>query len=59
MIEIDGSHGEIVAEEAAHEAQDYLAHSAPAGPYLADQLLLPVALGGISEFVTSEPTLHF
>jgi RNA 3'-terminal phosphate cyclase (ATP) len=40
-------------------ARDYLAHAAPVGPYLADQLLLPMAFGGVSTFATCEPTLHF
>jgi RNA 3'-terminal phosphate cyclase (ATP) len=54
-----GRSAESVAEEAAREARDYLAHSLPVGPYLADQLLLPMALGGVASFVTCEPTPHY
>lgn len=54
-----GRSAESVAEEVAQEARVYLAHSAPVGPHLADQLLLPMALGGLSAFVTCAPTQHF
>jgi RNA 3'-terminal phosphate cyclase (ATP) len=36
----------------------YLAHEAPVGPYLADQLLLPMAMGGLKAFATCAPTMH-
>jgi RNA 3'-terminal phosphate cyclase (ATP) len=36
----------------------YLASSAAAGPYLADQLLLPMALAGVGSFTTVKPSLH-
>ncbi len=54
-----GRSAESVAEGAAREARDYLAQSAPVGPHLADQLLLPMAFGGIARFATCEPTQHF
>jgi RNA 3'-terminal phosphate cyclase (ATP) len=54
-----GRSAESVAEEAAREARDYLAHSLPVGPHLADQLLLPMALGGMTSFLTCAPTPHF
>jgi RNA 3'-terminal phosphate cyclase (ATP) len=54
-----GRSAENVAEETAREARDYLAHAAPVGPHLADQLLLPMALGGLTAFATVEPTPHF
>lgn len=54
-----GRTAESVAEETAREAQDYLAQPGPVGPHLADQLLLPMALGGLTSFATSEPTPHF
>ena len=38
---------------------EYLLHPAPVGPHLADQLLLPMALGGLAKFATCEPTPHF
>lgn len=52
-----GVPAEEVAKEACREALDYLAAGAPVGPYLADQLLLPLALGG-GRFRTVEPTGH-
>jgi len=54
-----GRSAESVAEEAANEACEYLLHPAPVGPHLADQLLLPMALGGLTTFATCEPTPHF
>lgn len=53
-----GKPAEDVAREAADEAEAYLAHTAPVGPHLADQLLLPMALGKGGCFVTTRPTLH-
>jgi RNA 3'-terminal phosphate cyclase (ATP) len=50
---------ESVAEEAAKEVRDYLTHSAPIGPHLADQMLLPMVLGGVNAFTTCAPTPHF
>jgi len=54
-----GRSAESVAEDAVREARDYLAHAAPVGPHLADQLLLPMALGGVTVFRTCTPTPHF
>ena len=54
-----GRSAESVAEEAADEVRAYLAHPCPVGPHLADQLLLPMVLGGISAFSTCAPTPHF
>ncbi len=54
-----GRSAESVAEGAAREAQEYLAHGAPVGAHLADQLLLPMALGGVTAFRTCAPTPHF
>jgi len=54
-----GRSAESVAEEAANEACEYLLHPAPVGPHLADQLLLPMALGGLTTFATCDPTPHF
>jgi RNA 3'-terminal phosphate cyclase (ATP) len=50
---------ESVAEATVRETRDYLAHEAPVGPHLADQLLLPMVLGGLTAFVTCVPTPHF
>ena len=72
MIEIESEHltemftrvgerglrAEVVAEEAAEEAQAYLAVGAPVGEHLADQLLLPLALADGGSFVTGPLSLH-
>ena len=50
---------ESVADGTVYQVRDYLAHSAPVGEHLADQLLMPMALGGVSAFVTCAPTAHF
>jgi len=49
---------EAFAEEALTDAREYLASSAPVGRYLADQLLLPLALAGGGRFRTLKPTRH-
>ena len=54
-----GRSAESVAEEAAEEVRTYLAQPCPVGPHLADQLLLPMVLGGVSAFSTCAPTPHF
>ena len=54
-----GRSAESVAVDVAREACVYLDHEAPVGEHLADQLLLPMALGGVRGFVTTQPTLHF
>ena len=54
-----GLSAERVAEEAVKEAREYLAHDAPVGPHLADQLLLPMVFGGLTAFRTCAPTPHF
>ena len=54
-----GRSAESVAEEAAEAVRNYLGHSSPVGPHLADQLLLPMVLGGVSAFATCAPTPHF
>jgi RNA 3'-terminal phosphate cyclase (ATP) len=56
-----GRHGvsaEQVGKELAREVREYLTAGAPVGPHLADQLLLPMALGAGGRFVTSRPTEH-
>jgi RNA 3'-terminal phosphate cyclase (ATP) len=54
-----GRSAESVAEGAVREAREYLAREAPVVTHLADQLLLPMALGGLTRFITCEPTMHF
>ena len=52
----------VTAEEVAHRAADEAialrTAAVPVGEYLADQLLLPMALAGGGAFRTVEPTLH-
>lgn len=50
---------ENVAKQAVSEAREYVANDAAVGIHLADQLLLPMALGGVEVFTTFSPTLHF
>ena len=53
-----GVPAERVAMAAADEAEAYLAAGVPVGSHLADQLLVPMALGGGGLFDTTAPTLH-
>lgn len=47
-----------VADRVAGMLQKYLKSSAPVGRFLADQLLLPMAIGAGGAFKTLAPTLH-
>ena len=53
-----GVPAERVAARAAQRMAGYLASRAFAGPYLADQLLLPFALAGGGAFTTVKPSQH-
>ncbi|GAB6068776.1 RNA 3'-terminal phosphate cyclase [Methylothermus subterraneus] len=53
-----GVRAETVAERLAAEVKAYLAAKVPVGPYLADQLLLPLALAGGGRYLTLPPTPH-
>lgn len=53
-----GVPAEVVGQRAARRMKGYLASAAVAGPYLADQLLLPLALAGGGRFTTVKPTQH-
>jgi RNA 3'-terminal phosphate cyclase (ATP) len=53
-----GIPAEQVAMEVVKQVQHYIHSGAPVDPYLADQLLVPVALAGSGEFVTMKPSLH-
>ena len=53
-----GVPAERVAGEAVAATRAYLAADVPVGPYLADQLLLPLGLAGAGSFVTMQPTRH-
>ena len=50
---------EWVADKLAQTVRRYLKSGAPVGPYLADQLLVPLALGGGGTFLTQPLTPHF
>ncbi len=43
---------QVVARQVAKGVSEYLAGTAPVGPYLADQLLLPMAVGGGGRYET-------
>jgi RNA 3'-terminal phosphate cyclase (ATP) len=53
-----GVPAEAVGEHAAKRMAGYLASTAAVGPYLADQLLLPLALAGGGGFTTVKPSQH-
>ncbi len=53
-----GVPAEQVAASCADEVSAYLAAEVPVGEHLADQLLLPLALGKGGRFVTTRPSLH-
>jgi RNA 3'-terminal phosphate cyclase (ATP) len=53
-----GVPAEEVGERVAGEASAYLAVGVPVGAHLADQLVLPMALGGGGAFRTVSPTSH-
>jgi RNA 3'-terminal phosphate cyclase (ATP) len=53
-----GTSGESLAKGAARRMSGFIASSAFAGPYLADQLLLPFALAGGGRFTTVKPSEH-
>jgi RNA 3'-terminal phosphate cyclase (ATP) len=53
-----GVRAESVAERAAHEAGRYRTATAPVGPHLADQLLVPLAIGAGGEYLATAATPH-
>jgi RNA 3'-terminal phosphate cyclase (ATP) len=53
-----GVSAEKVAARAAGQALDYLSHDVPVGPYLADQLLVPMAIAGGGRFRTVSASRH-
>jgi RNA 3'-terminal phosphate cyclase (ATP) len=53
-----GVTAESLARQACARMRGYLASSAFAGPYLADQLLLPMAVAGGGGFTTVKPSEH-
>jgi RNA 3'-terminal phosphate cyclase (ATP) len=53
-----GRPAEEVAREAVDAARVWLNANVPVDEYLADQLLLPMALAGGGSFRTTKPSLH-
>jgi RNA 3'-terminal phosphate cyclase (ATP) len=53
-----GVRAEAVADRVIHHVRRYLAAGVPVGPYLADQLLLPLALAGGGVFRTTALSAH-
>lgn len=53
-----GVSAENIGKNTAKAAKRFINSEAAVGPYLADQLLLPMALGGGGKFTTQRPSLH-
>jgi RNA 3'-terminal phosphate cyclase (ATP) len=53
-----GRSAEDVAHHVVEQVRDYLAANVPVGPHLADQLLLPLAIGAGGSFMTGDLTRH-
>jgi RNA 3'-terminal phosphate cyclase (ATP) len=53
-----GVTAETVAQKVIAEVRRFMSSSAAVGPFLADQMLLPMALAGSGSFTTSELTMH-
>lgn len=53
-----GVPAEKVANNVVREVKHYLRAGIAVNPYLADQLLLPIALAGSGSFQTIRPSLH-
>lgn len=53
-----GVRAEAVATRVAQDARSYIASGAPVGRYLADQLLIPLALAGSGRFRTGPLSRH-
>ena len=53
-----GVTAETVARDVIAQARDFMSSSAAVGPFLADQMLLPMALAGAGTFTTSALTQH-
>ncbi|WP_044564427.1 RNA 3'-terminal phosphate cyclase [Azospirillum sp. B4] len=53
-----GVRAEDIGRQTANRMAGYIASGAFAGPYLADQLLVPLALAGGGRFTTVRPTQH-
>ncbi|MDH4317175.1 MAG: RNA 3'-terminal phosphate cyclase [Desulfobulbaceae bacterium] len=57
-VGIKGIPAERIAQVTVREVKAYLDAGVPVGPWLADQLLIPMAISGGGSFRTMKPTLH-
>jgi RNA 3'-terminal phosphate cyclase (ATP) len=53
-----GVSAEKVSQNAVKQVQEYLQYDLPVGRYLADQLLIPLAMAGKGKYRTLPPTRH-
>jgi RNA 3'-terminal phosphate cyclase (ATP) len=53
-----GRSAEAVARAIADEAREYIASQKPVGPYLADQLMVPLAMLAGGQYATGPLTEH-
>jgi RNA 3'-terminal phosphate cyclase (ATP) len=53
-----GVSAETIADRLSTQVQRFLLSGAPVGEYLADQLVLPMALAGAGSFTTSDRSSH-
>ena len=58
LLLVNGNTSREITSLIAEEARRYLAAQVPVGEHLADQLLLPLALGAGGIFRTVKPSLH-
>lgn len=57
-VGVKGTRAEAVADQVVAEARRYLAGQAAVGEYLADQLILPLALAGEGAFTVARTSAH-
>ena len=55
---VKGVTAERVAKRCVGRVKSYLAADVPVGKYLADQLLIPLAMAGAGTFITQPPSRH-
>lgn len=55
---VKGVTAEKVAKRCVGQVKSYLAADVPVGKYLADQLLIPLAMAGAGTFITQPPSRH-
>lgn len=55
---VKGVRAEKVAKRCVGQVKSYMAADVPVGKYLADQLLIPLAMAGDGTFITQPPSRH-